>query len=166
MKHDAAYWIRKLGLVAHPEGGYFRETYRASESVDANALPERFDGKRNMCTAIYFLLSGDQVSRLHRLKSDEMWHFYQGSPLAIHVIDRAGTYRNIRLGPDADAGEVFQTVVTGGCWFGAAADDPRAYTLVGCTVSPGFDFHDFEMGDRDKLIQRWPEHARIIRKLT
>jgi len=166
MKQDADYWIHKLGLAEHPEGGYFRETYRSSESVGADTLAERFGGKRNLCTAIYFLLRGDQISDLHRLKSDELWHFYFGSPLTVHVIGEAGQYQAILLGPNAHAGEVFQASVSCGCWFGATVDIPRTYALVGCTVSPGFNFQDFELGNRANLMQKYPEHARIIKKLT
>ncbi|QTA93354.1 cupin domain-containing protein [Desulfonema magnum] len=163
---NSDYWIRKLKLVKHPEGGYFRETHRSHESVAGNALPKRFDGQRSFSTAIYFLLRGDQVSHLHRIKSDELWHFYDGSAMTIHMIDPHGQYKQIRLGRDLDNGEVFQAVVENGCWFGATVDISDAYSLVGCTVAPGFDFHDFEMADRYELIAMYPEHIEIIEKLT
>ncbi|MDM8525501.1 cupin domain-containing protein [Desulfococcaceae bacterium HSG8] len=163
---DSEYWINKLELAEHPEGGYFRETYRSDEFIDTDALPERFNGQRAFSTAIYFLLKGNQVSRLHRIRSDELWHFYAGSPLTIHIIDPQGQYERIRLGGNLDNGEVFQAVVKSGSWFGAAPDIADSYSLVGCTVAPGFDFHDFEMGDRDELLDKYPQHASVINLLT
>ncbi len=163
---DATYWISRLDLAEHPEGGYFRETYRSDESIGKDALPERFNGTRSFSTAIYFLLKGDQVSHLHRIKSDELWHFYSGSPLTIHVINQHGNYNQINLGRDFDKGEACQAVVKAGTWLGATVDIPDSYSLVGCTLSPGFDFHDFEMGNREELLAKYPRHSLIIRKLT
>ncbi|MCP4346178.1 MAG: cupin domain-containing protein [Desulfobacterales bacterium] len=163
---DATYWITRLDLTEHPEGGYFKETYRSDESVGKDALPERFNGDRSFSTAIYFLLKGDQVSHLHRIKSDELWHFYSGSPLTVHIIDQNGEYSQIKLGCDFDKGEVCQAVVKAGVWFGASVDTPDSYSLVGCTVSPGFDFNDFEMGQRGELLAKYPRHSSIIKKLT
>ena len=163
---NADYWIEELALTTHPEGGYFRENYRSGEIIPAGALPERYDGGRAFSTSIFFLLKGNQVSRFHRLKSDELWHFYAGSSLTIHVIDPSGVYFQIRLGTDVDCGMVLQAVVERGCWFGAAVDDPTSYTLSGCTVAPGFDYDDFELGQRDELLDLYPEHRQIIEKLT
>ena len=117
-----------------------------------------------MSTAIYFLLKGDECSRLHRLKSDELWHFYCGSSLTLHIIDQNGTYSHLQLGHDH--GAVFQAVVQAECWFGATVDHSDSYALVGCTVAPGFDLHDFELGNRNELIEHYPEHKAIIEKLT
>lgn len=166
MTKDAAYWIEKLGLLRHPEGGYYRETYRSDEVVERGALPSRFTGLRPFSTAIYFLLNGDDTSAFHRIKSDELWHFYSGSPLAIHVIDQNGEYTPIKLGCAPEQGEYFQAVVKAGSWFGASLCKPRSYALVGCTVAPGFDFDDFEMGTRDELLRLYPAHRTIIEKLT
>ena len=153
---DASYWIKRLGLHPHPEGGYYRETYRAPLRVQAHG------GNRSASTAIYFLLESGQFSSLHRIKSDEVWHFYAGSPLDISVIHPDGRLQAIRLGDGS-----FQDVVAGGCWFGARVDDePGTFALVGCTVAPGFDFSDFEMGGRADLISRFPQHLDIIRALT
>lgn len=163
---SADYWINHLNLTKHPEGGYFKESYRATESVEGEHLPARFTGSRAFSTAIYFLLTGDECSRFHRIKSDEGWHFYTGSGLTIYIIDKAGKLSSIMLGDNTDAGEVFQAVVPAECWFGAVVNDPGAYALVGCTVSPGFDFHDFELADRTPLIAQYPEHWEIIKKLT
>ena len=163
---SADFWIEKLALTPHPEGGYYREVYRALESIPKEALPERFEGTRSFSTSIFFLLKSGQVSRLHRLKSDEIWHFYEGGPLTIHRIHRDGNYSEIRLGRDANAGQVFQAVLPAGIWFGATVSAAEGYALVGCTVAPGFDFVDFELGRRDELISRFSGLADLIKKLT
>ena len=162
----AADWIQTLGLVPHPEGGYFRETYRSAETVEAHHLPARFGGRRAYSTAIYFLLTGDQVSTLHRIKSDEVWHFYTGGVLTLTLIHPNGRLESVRLGPDPGRGEAFQAIVPAGCWYGAAVDDHGAYTLVGGTVAPGFDFADFELADRAALVTRFPQHREAICRLT
>lgn len=161
---DAAYWIGRLALVRHPEGGWFRESYRSAEGTDAAGLPERFGGRRSFATAIYFLLERGDVSALHRIRSDEMWHFYAGSPLMVEMIDPAGAASSFVLGSDPDKGETFQGVVPADCWFGATVEGE--WSLVGCTVSPGFDFTDFEMGERSDLMSRFPQHRPLIERLT
>jgi predicted cupin superfamily sugar epimerase len=163
---NASDWITALELVPHPEGGFYRETYRASETIALAALPDRFAGERAFSTAIYFLLRSIEVSALHRIRQDEVWHFYDGSTLTIHVIDPEGGYSAIRLGRRVDLGESLQAVVYAGCWFGASVEVPDAYALVGCTVAPGFDFADFELADRDKLLGAYPQQELVIRKLT
>ncbi len=166
MSRDAAYWIRALGLKPHPEGGYFAETYRSGEEIPASALPPRFGGARAFSTAIYFLLEGTQVSALHRLDSDEIWHFYAGSSLTLHVIHPDGRLEAMRMGAAKDEGEAFQAAVPAGAWFGATVDDPRSFTLVGCTVAPGFSFDDFQLATRAELTARFPRHRAIIERLT
>jgi predicted cupin superfamily sugar epimerase len=158
--------IRKLELAPHPEGGWYRETYRADETIAAEALPGRFTGARSCSTAILFLLAQGEKSALHRIKSDELWHFHCGASLMIHMITPDGAYRCLRLGGDIMGGEVFQAVVPAGCWFGAECSGRGGYALVGCTVAPGFDFSDFEMGCRDTLLEQFPAHGEIIRRLT
>ena len=165
-------WIERLGLERHPEGGWFRETYRAAETLPAAALPSRFGVPHPMSTAIHFLLRGDEFSALHRLKADEVWHFYDGAPLTLHLIAPDGATSHVRLG----AGR-FQAVVPAGHWFGATLDatgeavtraasaDDR-FALVGCTVAPGFIFEDFELGDRETLLARFPQHRALIARLT
>jgi len=165
MNPEARLWIERLQLQPHPEGGYYRETYRAEQRVLGCCLIEH-EGPRSMATAIYFLLTVDQFSALHRLRSDEMWHFYTGSPLTLHIIDPQGNLSQIRLGANPDNGENFQVVVKAGCWFGATVDDVEGYALVGCTVSPGFEFEDFELGDRQQLLERYPQHRELIERLT
>jgi predicted cupin superfamily sugar epimerase len=164
-KH-ASYWIEKLRLGRHPEGGYFRQTYRSDIQIAVEALPARFSGARTASTAIYFLLGGNDFSAFHRLRSDEIWHFYAGSGLIVHVIDPAAEYSCIRLGSDAENGEVLQAVVRAGCWFGSELADRSSFALVGCTVSPGFDFEDFELGKRLELVRCYPQHRRVIERLT
>lgn len=157
--------IKQLELEKHPEGGWYRETYRSAEVVQGNGLPARFAGDRSFCTAIYFLLQSGEFSALHRIKSDEMWHFYAGEPLTMHVITPSGDYYPLKLGSSISDGEVFQAVVPAGCWFGAEVSGD-GYSLVGCTVAPGFDFADFEMGAREQLLKEFPEQAEIVRHLT
>jgi predicted cupin superfamily sugar epimerase len=162
----ADHWIRFLELTPHPEGGYYREIYRAGETIPRQALPRRYDGPRVFSTSIYFLLKSGQVSRLHRLASDEIWHFYDGGPLLIHAIDRGGAYQTVRLGPDPASGGTFQAVVPGGTWFGAEVPSPGLFSLVGCTLAPGFEFADFELGRREDLLRLFPGQASLIVRLT
>ncbi len=163
---SAAYWIRNLELIPHPEGGYYRETYRAQESIAANGLPDRFKGLRQFSTAIYYLLEGKQYSKFHRLKSDEMWHFYAGTGLVIYSIDENGNLEKFELGADFGKGERLQVVIPAGHWFGAHVVKPTSYALTGCTVSPGFDFGDFETAKKEEMLKQYPKHKAIIQKLT
>lgn len=164
---NAEYWIEKLHLLPHPEGGHFRETYRAREVIVKDALPKRFKGDRVFSTCIYYLLNRQEYSAFHAIKQDEIWHFYEGSSLTIHIIDRGGNYSAVKLGRDLESGEAPQAVVRAGCWFAAAVNNIDGYALVGCcTVAPGFDFADFEMADRNTMIERYPEHRNIIVKYT
>jgi uncharacterized protein len=159
-------WIDALKLQRHPEGGWFRETYRADEAIARSALPSRFTGERAFSTAIYFLLEGEEFSALHRIQQDEVWHFYDGAGLTLHVIDPAGKYTTIKVGRNPNAGQLPQAVVKAGCLFGATVDDPHSYALLGCTVSPGFDFADFEMPGREELCRQFPQHRELIERLT
>lgn len=163
---SAQYWIAQLNLEPHPEGGFFRETYRAPLLISQSALPATFRGSRNASTAIYFLLAGQDFSALHRLAADEVWHFYAGSVLLIHIIDINGRYGVIKLGQNAEAGEQFHCVVPAGNWFGSCLEGVNGYALVGCTVAPGFDFVDFEMGSRNELLAQHPQHREVIMRLT
>ena len=163
---DARYWIDNLQLIPHPEGGYYRQTYRAELTVEKAALPPGFGGSRAVATAIYFLLEGTDFSAFHRLRSDEMWHFYAGGTLVVDVIAENGKHSEILLGSDAEAGETFQALVKAGCWFGSRVRDAGSFALVGCTVSPGFDFLDFELAMRDELVRQYPRHRELIERLT
>lgn len=164
MERDAQYWIQKLGLAPHPEGGYFRQTYKSDLIIPSEALGPRT--ARAASTAIYFLLDGENFSSFHRLRSDEVWHFYAGSPLVVHVVSPDGVYENILLGNDPESGHAFQAVVAAGCWFASHVRDWKGWALVGCTVAPGFEFEDFEMAKREQLVKQHPQHAAIIRRLT
>lgn len=161
----AEYWITNLKLLAHPEGGFYKEMYRSAETIPMEGLPGRFPGKRNFSTAIYFLLRSQDRSLFHRIKSDELWHFYAGSSLSIYVLN-GGDLDIHRLGPDPEKGESFQLVIPANCWFGAMVNEPNSYTLAGCTVAPGFDFRDFEFADRATLLDEFPKEKSIIKKLT
>jgi predicted cupin superfamily sugar epimerase len=134
--------------------------------IEAASLPARFGGPRAHSTAIYFLLPGDQISALHRIKSDEIWHFYAGTALTLTLVHPDGRLEQPRLGADPGRGEAFQALVPAGCWYGAAVDDPTSYALVGGTVAPGFDFADFELADRRDLLARFPQHRETILRLT
>ncbi len=157
--------IDKLELQRHPEGGYFKETYRSDGAIEGdteNPFPEG----RNYSTGIYFLLEGNDFSAFHRIKSDELWHFYDGGPLHIFVIDDKGELNITTLGRDIAAGEVYQARVKAGHWFASAPVHDNQYSLVGCTVAPGFDFRDFEMASRESLTASYPQYASSIDKLT
>lgn len=166
MHKDATSWVDNLELREHPEGGYYRETYRSRVKVSEESLPEQFSGDRDFSTAIYYLLKGTQKSKLHRIKSDEIWHFYAGSGLTIHQITSTGKYTTHHLGPDPEKNQYFQHVVPAETWFGATVDDPESFTLAGCTVAPGFHFSDFEMGTEAELLKLFPQHQEIIQRLT
>jgi predicted cupin superfamily sugar epimerase len=166
MPKSAQYWIDKLNLIAHPEGGYYRETYRSELSIAREALPPQFPGPRLVSSAIYFLLEDENFSAFHRLRSDELWHFYAGSPIIVHVIEPDGGYSEIQLGSDPDAGDLLQAVVKAGRWFASRVRDPGSFALAGCTVAPGFDFADFEMGNRAELVRLYPQHRSLIESLT
>lgn len=165
LRQDAAYWIKKLELQRHPEGGWYRETYRSGEMVGKEGLPERFTGSRALATSIYFLLEGTDFSSFHRIRSDEIWYFHDGSPLTVHILGTEG-YSTLSLGRGEKQGQQPQGVVFAGKWFGATVDDPTSYSLVGCSVAPGFDFQDFELADAANLLAEFPKHKDLIRKLT
>jgi uncharacterized protein len=158
--------IRLLELSRHPEGGWYRETYRSLETVAAEGLPDRFGGERSISTAIYFLLEQGDFSSLHRIKSDEVWHFYSGASLTVRTISADGEARSIVLGSELSRGEAFQAIVPAGHWFGAEVSGDGPYSLAGCTVAPGFDFRDFALGSRAELLRLWPAHSDLIRRLT
>lgn len=158
--------IQKLNLQPHPEGGYFRETYRSVGEISEASLGADYSGKRNYSTCIYFLLTSDKFSAFHRIKQDEIWHFYDGSPVRIHMISEDGKYFNVVVGRDLDNDEVPQYVVEGGDWFAAEVVEDDSFSLVGCTVSPGFDFQDFEMSTRKELVELFPDLENVITEFT
>jgi predicted cupin superfamily sugar epimerase len=161
--------VRQLSLIPHPEGGYFRETYRGAETISAGELDRRYGGARATSTAIYYLLEAGQRSALHRLQSDEIFHFYAGDPLTIVEIVPDGRLTETRLGADLAAGDIPQHVIPAGTWFGAIPNgrfSPHGFSLVGCTVAPGFDFADFEMAGKSALLAAFPRHADWINRLA
>jgi uncharacterized protein len=158
--------IRALRLNPHPEGGYFRETYRSEGVIRREELGGKFSGNRNFSTCIYFLLTSESFSAFHRIVQEEAWHFYDGSPLHLHMISPQGKYQDVIIGRNIEQGEVPQFVVPGGTWFAAEVTVNDSFSLLGCTVAPGFDFADFEMGKRDELIADFPECREVIRSLT
>ncbi len=159
----ASEWIERLGLAPHPEGGWFREVYRSHERIAEDALPERFGGSRAFSTAIYFLLTADDISRFHRIRQDEVWHFYDGDSLRLHRIRPDGEHLEQRVG--RTGADLPLAVVPAGDFFGAEVAG-EGFSLVGCTVAPGFEFDDFEMPSRDELYQLFPQHGELIQKLT
>lgn len=165
---DYEKWVRRLNLAAHPEGGYYRETYRAAESIPAGALPPRYIGSRSFATAILFLLPAGQASRWHRLQSDETWHFYAGVPLWLYVLTAAGEFTRHTLGqPRLDEENwLCQVTIPAGHWFGARPAAATGFSLAGCTVAPGFDFRDFTLADSAELCRAFPGQAAMIAELT
>ena len=158
--------INKLNLKPHPEGGYFTETYRSVGEIKKESLDISYDGNRNFSTCIYFLLTSNKFSAFHKIKQDEIWHFYDGSPIKIYVISKEGRLSCQIIGRDFSKGEVPQFIVSGGSWFAAEVLNENDYSLVGCTVSPGFDFNDFELKSREELISLFPRLEEVITKLT
>lgn len=163
--NSAQYWITQLNLLPHPEGGFFKETYRAPGIIPHDSLPACFTGPRSFATAIYFLLRSQDRSVFHRIKSDELWHYHAGGVLSIYVLQENGL-RCHKLGPNPEKGESLQIVIPAGCWFGARVEESESFVLSGCTVAPGFDFADFEMAERSELLKTFPQHANIIEALT
>lgn len=150
----ADFWVNHLQLTAHPEGGYFKEIYRAAV----------MHGDRNISTSIYFLLKQGQVSHLHRLTADELWYYHQGDALKVTVIDKQGKLTEHLLGPNPDRGETLQLIIPAGSIFGS--QPVGDYSLVGCMVSPGFDFKDFELFTTSQLLAMCPQHAEHIVALS
>lgn len=155
---DAAYWISYLNLIPHPEGGYYREVYRSAEEVSSEGLPQRFAGPRSFSTSIYYLLESGDFSGFHRIKSDEIWHFYGGDPLELHILS-GSEYQRVLIGRELHAGHHLQFVVPHGAWFASRPAAGGSYSLLGCTVSPGFDFADFQMGSVHDVCALRPDLA-------
>jgi predicted cupin superfamily sugar epimerase len=158
IEQEINYLIEKLNLLPHPEGGFYSETYRSEETCLNNT--------RNLKTVIYFLLRSEDVSHFHRIKSDEIWFYHCGSPLLVHSIDSEGNYKNQKVGINFVENEIPQYLVPKNTIFGTTVLEENSYSLVSCTVSPGFDFEDFELFSRKELIDKYPNHLEIITKLT
>lgn len=158
--------VERFELVPHPEGGFFREVYRAAARVTHPGVPQGFEPERSAGTLIYFLLSGDAFSAFHRVRwSDEIWHLYAGGPLEIFVIDGGGKLDRRLLTNDLSRGEP-TTLIPAGAWQSARLAAGAPWALGGCTVAPGFVYDDFEMPPAAELLERFPEHEAAIRELT
>lgn len=165
MTKSAQYWIDKLELQAHPEGGYYKETYRSKDRLHEFKLPDRYKSSRVFGTSIYFLLTAESNSNFHRLNSDEIWHFHTGGAAKIHFISPQGDLSTKTIGIDLEAGEQLQVVIPKHYWF-AAEIISGDYILVGCTVAPGFEFEDFHLADRSELTSAYPDHKTLIERFT
>lgn len=164
-KNDCSKTDTTIQPATHPEGGWYKETYKSSEHIAADALPAKFGGDRVFSTAIYFLLGRGNFSTFHRIKSDQCWHFYAGNCLQIYVIQIDGMLDIIELGNDIEKGQLFQYVVPANCWFASRLAPGSSFCFVGCTVAPGFDFADFEMADAMNLSAWYPQHASFIEEV-
>lgn len=164
MSFSAVEWIRYLNLAQHPEGGWYREVYRSRQTVVLNDNPQK---QRAAGTSIYYLLEDKDFSAFHRLKSDEIWHFYMGSPLDLFFLsesqDECG---HVILGQNLDSGHHLQYTIPAGTWFAARVSSSGSYSLIGCTVAPGFEFEDFEIAGRETLLSRFKKNRKIILELT
>ena len=158
--------ITKFNLTEHPEGGYYKETYRSNGIIQNEHLAPEFVGDRNYATCIYFLLTSNKFSAFHKINQDESWHFYKGDSLKLHMISPDGDYSFVMIGNNLEQDEQPQFVVPAGYWFAAEVLTKNAYAFTGCTVAPGFDFNDFELPKREELIQLFSQHSKIITKLT
>lgn len=174
MNPKSIYYIQKLHLMQHPhECGYFRETYRSSIVVYTNSDPNsgstclnNNNNARSTCTIIYFLLDGFQISPFHKVKNDEIWNFYTGSSVNIFMIDNDGNLLKIILGDDLDNNEYLQYVIAGNTWFAVELTNKNSYSLMNCIVSPGFDYGDFELGKKNDLLNKFPQHSKLITRMT
>lgn len=158
--------IHHFDLKEHPEGGFYKEIYRSIGKISSDNLGEDFNGNRNYCTSIYFLLTSDKFSAFHKIKQDEIWHFYTGTTLKLHMISTKGDYSFVLIGSDFDKGEIPQFTVPAKYYFAAEVVKKDSFSFVGCTVSPGFDFSDFVLPSCKDLSKEFPEHSKVIEQLT
>jgi hypothetical protein len=157
-------WIQELNLIPHPEGGFYKETYRSGFEVDQKSLPIGMNGSRRLSTSIYYLLRSGEISRLHRLRSDEIWYYHYGSSVKIILIDKEGNKKSRMLGPRIERAEHLQILIPAGTVFAAGIPDSDTYSLFGCVVSPGFEFSDFELFTKEDLMQAYPKLTDVIEK--
>lgn len=166
MENTAHFWIEKLGLTKHVEGGAFKEIYRSQLQLPKDVLTPQHNDNRVVMTSIYYLLEYGDFSAFHRIASDELWHFYDGAFLCIYEITAQGKLLKHKLGRNINAGEALMVAIPAGSWFASRVEVENGFTLCGCTVAPGFDFADFEIADRKSLTEIYPDHAAIITELT
>lgn len=164
---NAEFWIERLGMEPHPEGGFYRETWRSEGSWPFDATSP-FGSPRSHVTAIHYLLRTGERSRLHRIHSDELWFWHAGSPLQVELFPPSGGHGSFMLGADPDRGQVLQEGVPAESWFGAWISEPTSagFALVSCVVAPGFDFRDFAFADRAAMLKAYPEQVELIERLT
>lgn len=154
--------VKTFNLIPHPEGGYYRETYRSHSKIQTCCLDQDFPATRNTSSAIYFMLQGENFSAFHRIKSDEIWHHYHGVTVDIHILKKDGSYECKKLGLFGGNAQPMQYVEKGD-WFASSCGKPGV-ALLGCTVAPGFDFADFEMAQKDNLLKTYPKHREVIER--
>lgn len=157
MRREGNYWVNKLKLERHPEGGYFKEVYRAENEISHPGSQKN----RNLATSIYYLLEGNDISHFHILKSDELWYFHDGAGAIVHILSN-GNYHQKLLGLDVDKGQLPQLLIPANSFFAAEPIDKDSFILMGCMVTPGFDFDDFELADPNTLIKAYPEQRDLI----
>ncbi len=163
---SAEYWIQHLQLMPHTEGGFFRETYRSNIPIPMDKLPRGFSEERKIVTSIYYLLRSEDVSKMHRLKSDEIWYFHCGSTMRIHMIDTEGNKHTFYLGDNYEKAESFSLLIPAGNIFCAEIVKNDSYCLVSCVVAPGFDYKDYEIFEQEDLLQAYPKHTDLITRFT
>jgi len=158
--------IAFFNLTKHPEGGYYKETHRSKGEILSENLGNEFEGNRNYATSIYFLLTSDKFSAFHKINQDEIWHFYTGTTLKLHMISPDGKYCFVLIGNDFKNNEIPQFTVPAQYYFAAEVLEPNSFSFTGCTVSPGFDFRDFVLPSCEELSEEFPAHKEIIAQLT
>ena len=160
MENNAQYWIKKLELVRHIEGGFYRQIYASKKQCQEH-------GNRNLATCIFYLLDGNDFSAFHKINGDEIWHFLIGGSLNIYIFnEKDSKLKIVKLGKDLDKGENLQVIINEGNWFAAEVNDKSAFTLVGCTVIPGFEFKNFKLAEKKSLLLKFPSYKWIIEKLA
>lgn len=164
--NQANFWIDKLQLKPHPEGGYYNETYRSDFYISEDNLAHTHGGKRRSGTLIYFLLKDEDVSKFHRLKSDEIWIYQLGVSIIIHIILPNGELQSVILGKDIERGEKLQVVVPANSWFAAELSSEHSFSLLSCMVTPGFIFNDFELAKQEQLLKEYPQYSYLIINLS
>lgn len=158
--------IKTLNLQPHPEGGYYKETYRSEGVINTDSLDKNYSGERNYSTSIYFLLTSDNFSAFHKINQDEIWYFHEGSSIQLHTISEDGKHQQFTIGNDITKNESPQLIVPGNHWFAAKVNNANSYALVSCSVSPGFDFSDFVLPTRKELSNLFPQHKEVINEFT
>jgi len=160
MDNNSQYWIEKLELVKHIEGGFYKQIYASNKRCQEY-------GNRNLGTSIFYLLDGNDFSAFHKINGDEIWHFFIGSSLTIYIFnEKDSKLKIVKLGKDLDKGENLQVIINEGNWFAAEVNDKSSFTLVGCTVIPGFEFKNFKLAKKKSLLLKFPSYKWIIEKLA